>query len=184
MANLIALTDGNLTAAGSWAVADTTSASIAGLSFGTAPTTAGPSADSNAFTPGAITIDGILLELQDRRGVTGTCTVTLRNDTAGSDVASVTINMSDLPPENTVITAPGVAGSWHFFYLGVQVLLPATDYKVRVVNSEAGTAAKVRVFMQFQDEADTWSTVGVSENIIEASWQALVDAVEYKLLKG
>ena len=59
-----------------------------------------------------------------------------------------------------------------------------TDYKVRVVNSEAGTAAKVRVFIQFQDETDTWSTVGVSENIIEASWQALVDAVEYKLLKS
>ena len=58
------------------------------------------------------------------------------------------------------------------------------DYKVRVVDSKAGTGAKVRVFIQFQDEADTWSTVGVSENIIEASWKALVDAVEYKLLKS
>ncbi|MBI4372946.1 MAG: citramalate synthase [Candidatus Omnitrophica bacterium] len=58
------------------------------------------------------------------------------------------------------------------------------DYKVRVVDSQAGTAAKVRVFIQFQHETDSWSTVGVSENIIEASWQALVDAVEYKLLKG
>ena len=59
-----------------------------------------------------------------------------------------------------------------------------TDYKVRVVNSEAGTAAKVRVFIQFQDEKQSWSTVGVSENIIEASWQALVDAMEYRLLKN
>ncbi len=59
-----------------------------------------------------------------------------------------------------------------------------TDYKVRVVDSQAGTASKVRVFIQFQDEAHTWSTVGVSENIIEASWHALVEAVEYKLLKG
>ncbi len=59
-----------------------------------------------------------------------------------------------------------------------------TDYKVRVVNSEAGTAAKVRVFIQFQDEQETWNTVGVSENIIEASWQALVEAIEYKLLKA
>jgi len=58
-----------------------------------------------------------------------------------------------------------------------------TDYKVRVVNSQAGTAAKVRVFIQFQDSHHTWSTVGVSENIIEASWQALVEAVEYKLMK-
>ena len=59
-----------------------------------------------------------------------------------------------------------------------------TDYKVRVVNSQAGTAAKVRVFIQFQDEHFSWSTVGVSENIIEASWQALVEAIEYRLLKG
>ncbi|MBI1977438.1 MAG: citramalate synthase [Candidatus Omnitrophica bacterium] len=60
-----------------------------------------------------------------------------------------------------------------------------TDYKVRVVDSYAGTAAKVRVFIQFQDKVGhVWSTVGVSENIIEASWQALVDAVEYKLLKS
>jgi len=59
-----------------------------------------------------------------------------------------------------------------------------TDYKVRVVNSQAGTAAKVRVFIQFQDDKKSWQTVGVSENIIEASWQALVDAVEYKLHKG
>lgn len=59
-----------------------------------------------------------------------------------------------------------------------------TDYKVRVVNSEAGTAAKVRVFIEFQDQSKTWTTVGVNENIIEASWKALVEAIEYKLLKG
>ncbi len=59
-----------------------------------------------------------------------------------------------------------------------------TDYKVRVVNSEAGTAAKVRVFIEFQDQGKTWTTVGVNENIVEASWKALVEAIEYKLLKG
>ncbi|MBI4971855.1 MAG: citramalate synthase [Candidatus Omnitrophica bacterium] len=58
------------------------------------------------------------------------------------------------------------------------------DFKVRVINESAGTAGRVRVFITFQDEKDTWTTVGVSENIIEASWQALVEAVEYKLLKG
>jgi 2-isopropylmalate synthase len=58
-----------------------------------------------------------------------------------------------------------------------------TDFKVRVLDEIAGTAAKVRVLIQSQDEKDSWSTVGVSENIIEASWQALVDSVEYKLLK-
>lgn len=59
-----------------------------------------------------------------------------------------------------------------------------TDYKVRVIDGGAGTAAKVRVFIQFRDEKDDWTTVGVSENIIEASWNALVEAIEYKLLKG
>jgi 2-isopropylmalate synthase len=58
-----------------------------------------------------------------------------------------------------------------------------SDFKVRVLDGKAGTAAKVRVLIQSQDEKDGWSTIGVSENIIEASWQALVDSVEYKLLK-
>ncbi len=52
------------------------------------------------------------------------------------------------------------------------------------MNSEAGTAAKVRVFIEFQDTEKTWTTVGVHENIIEASWRALVEAIEYKLHKG
>lgn len=57
------------------------------------------------------------------------------------------------------------------------------DFKVRVLDQKAGTEAKVRVLIQSQDEDAVWSTVGVSENIIEASWQALVDSFEYKLLK-
>ncbi len=57
------------------------------------------------------------------------------------------------------------------------------DYKVRVINSQAGTAAGVRVTIESRDEHDVWGTVGVSENIIQASWNALVDAVEYKLSK-
>ena len=58
-----------------------------------------------------------------------------------------------------------------------------SDFKVRVLDEKVGTAAKVRVLIQSQDETDTWSTIGVHENIIEASWQALVDSIEYKLLK-
>lgn len=58
-----------------------------------------------------------------------------------------------------------------------------SDFKVRVLDEKAGTAAKVRVLIQSQDEKDSWWTIGVSENIIEASWLALVDSVEYKLLK-
>jgi len=58
-----------------------------------------------------------------------------------------------------------------------------TDFKVRVLDEKAGTAAKVRVLIQSQDEHESWGTIGVSENIIEASWQALVDSIEYKLLR-
>ncbi len=58
-----------------------------------------------------------------------------------------------------------------------------TDFKVRVLDEKAGTAAKVRVLIESQDAHDSWGTVGVSENVIEASWQALVDSIEYKLLK-
>jgi 2-isopropylmalate synthase len=58
-----------------------------------------------------------------------------------------------------------------------------SDFKVRVLDEKAGTAAKVRVLIQSQDELDSWNTIGVSSNIIEASWQALIDSVEYKLLK-
>ena len=58
-----------------------------------------------------------------------------------------------------------------------------SDYKVRVLNPEEGTAAKVRVLIESQDEEKSWGTVGLSENIIEASLQALLDSLEYKLLK-
>ena len=55
------------------------------------------------------------------------------------------------------------------------------DYKVRILDAEAGTAAKTRVLIESTDGKRMWGTVGVNENIIEASWQALVDSVEYKL---
>jgi 2-isopropylmalate synthase len=57
------------------------------------------------------------------------------------------------------------------------------DYKVRVLEERRGTAAKVRVLIQSSDDKSSWGTVGVSENIIEASWIALADSIDYKLLK-
>jgi 2-isopropylmalate synthase len=57
------------------------------------------------------------------------------------------------------------------------------DYKVRVINARAGTAARVRVVIESRDAEAVWGTVGVSENVIEASWLALVDAFEHKLTK-
>jgi len=56
-----------------------------------------------------------------------------------------------------------------------------TDYSVRILDPEEATAAKTRVLVESSDGEKTWGTVGVSENIIEASWEALVDSVEYKL---
>lgn len=58
-----------------------------------------------------------------------------------------------------------------------------TDYKVRILDSATGTAAKTRVLLQSTDGATEWSTVGVSENIVEASLQALVDSIELALIK-
>jgi 2-isopropylmalate synthase len=64
------------------------------------------------------------------------------------------------------------------------VEMQLVDYKVRVINSEAATAAAVRVIIESRDtDGQVWGTVGVNENVIEASWDALVDSIEYKLIK-
>jgi 2-isopropylmalate synthase len=57
-----------------------------------------------------------------------------------------------------------------------------TDYKVRVLNAEA-TASQVRTLIESTDGHRVWHTVGVSTDILEASWQALVDSLEYKLMR-
>lgn len=61
--------------------------------------------------------------------------------------------------------------------------LRLTDYKVRVLGPQDGTAARVRVLVETSDEEAAWGTVGVSEDIIEASWQAVVDSIVYGLLR-
>ena len=58
-----------------------------------------------------------------------------------------------------------------------------TDYKVRVVDTKKGTAAKVRVLIEWSDHRRSWSTVGVSDNVIEASWNALLDAIRLELMR-
>jgi 2-isopropylmalate synthase len=58
------------------------------------------------------------------------------------------------------------------------------DFKVRVIDGRDGTEAKVRVLIETRDQDDLWTTVGVSEDIIEASWQALEDSFQYKLAKS
>lgn len=67
------------------------------------------------------------------------------------------------------------------FYPGIRDI-HLTDYKVRVLDEKDATAAKVRVLIESTDFNDTWNTVGVSSNVIEASWEALVDSIRYALL--
>ncbi|MEZ0296345.1 MAG: citramalate synthase [Candidatus Methylacidiphilales bacterium] len=67
-------------------------------------------------------------------------------------------------------------------YPGIESLR-LTDYKVRILDSASGTAARTRVLIESTDGTKAWTTVGVSDNIIEASWRALRDSVEYHLLK-
>jgi 2-isopropylmalate synthase len=57
------------------------------------------------------------------------------------------------------------------------------DYKVRVLDSKEGTAAKVRVLIEWSDGTNSWSTVGVSDDVIEASWAAMLDAVRLELMR-
>ena len=68
------------------------------------------------------------------------------------------------------------------FYPGIETVR-LLDYKVRVLSGAEGSAAPVRVLIESADETDRWGTVGVSLNVIEASWQALVDSFEYKIYK-
>ncbi len=84
-------------------------------------------------------------------------------------------------PINALDAALRKALNGHFPSLrGVHLV----DYKVRVINNEAATAAAVRVVIESRDaDGQVWGTVGVNENIIKASWDALVDSIEYKLCK-
>jgi 2-isopropylmalate synthase len=59
-----------------------------------------------------------------------------------------------------------------------------TDYKVRVLDTQKGTGAVTRVLIDSSDGERSWTTIGVSENIIEASWQALYDSLVFGLLRG
>jgi 2-isopropylmalate synthase len=63
-------------------------------------------------------------------------------------------------------------------------VLELRDYKVRILDSRAGANARTRVFIESGDGKSIWGTVGVSDNVIDASWQALIDAVNYQLLQG
>jgi 2-isopropylmalate synthase len=95
------------------------------------------------------------------------------------DVVEHTVSEGD-GPVNALDGALRKALERHFPGLKA---LDLADYKVRVINARAGTAARVRVVIESKDQDSVWGTVGVSENVIEASWLALIDAFEHKLAK-
>ena len=140
MADLICTADGNLTAAATWGLVDTTSKNV---STNTSTTTLGTgNSDSQTFTPGAITVDGIALRLASRAAgsPTNTLTVTLRNSTDATDAATVTINVSDLPPCST----SDIDGGWFFAKFASPVLLTAGKaYLVRLSLSATSTAVLI-----------------------------------------
>jgi len=84
-------------------------------------------------------------------------------------------------PVNALDSALRLALTPHYPELST---IRLTDFKVRVVNVKEGTAAKVRTVVDYADAGETWSTVGVSTNIIDASWHAVVDSIEYGLLRA
>jgi 2-isopropylmalate synthase len=117
--------------------------------------------------------------------------VVIEKDKSGSSTSQVTIKIS-VGDEQEITAAEGdgpvnaldnaLRKALNNFFPQIQEM-KLVDFKVRVIEGTDGTGAKVRVKIESRDSQEIWTTVGVSENIIEASWQALVDSVQYKLLK-
>jgi 2-isopropylmalate synthase len=118
--------------------------------------------------------------------------VTIEKNRAGASMSQATIKIS-VGKEEEITAAEGdgpvnaldnaLRKALTKFFPEIEEM-GLVDFKVRVIDGGGGTAAKVRVQIESRDSLEIWSTIGVSENIIEASWQALVDSVQYKLSKG
>ncbi|MDE3198063.1 MAG: citramalate synthase [Acidobacteriota bacterium] len=103
-------------------------------------------------------------------------TATVRIGTRGGDNIETAhghgpVNALDTCLRKCLSALPGISG------------VRLTDYKVRVLDSGKGTAAKVRVLVEWSDGNRSWSTVGVSEDVIEASWEAMVTALQLELMR-
>ncbi len=117
--------------------------------------------------------------------------VTIEKDRSGLSNSQATIKIS-VGDEDEITAAEGegpvnaldnaLRKALHKFFPQVSEMR-LVDFKVRVIDGREGTAAKVRVQIESRDSKEVWSTLGVSANVIEASWQALVDSVQYKLAK-
>jgi 2-isopropylmalate synthase len=118
--------------------------------------------------------------------------VTMEKNRSGPSTSHATIKIS-VANEEEITAAEGdgpvnaldnaLRKALNKFYPQVEEMR-LVDFKVRVIDGSDGTAAKVRVQIESRDASEIWSTIGVSENVIEASWQALVDSVQYKLSKA
>lgn len=102
--------------------------------------------------------------------------------------ATVMVKVGDVVEHTAAVGAGPVNALDHALRKALEKFYPQLrevkllDYKVRVLSAEKGTESKVRVLIESGDHKDKWGTVGVSDNIMEASWQALADSIEYKLL--
>lgn len=168
MATRLSVATGNFTAAGTWGLCDATSeldSEAATVTLSTSNT------DSTAFTPGAITVDGVAVKLRTRASSpSGTMTVTLRNSTAGSDVASVTINISDLPVNALDSSGNPLVNGWIFFKFGSsQLLLAATNYLIRAAtsaNSQVTLYGSTTTNMSRQLRTTTTGAPGASDKLL------------------
>jgi 2-isopropylmalate synthase len=117
--------------------------------------------------------------------------VTTRNAGNGGSTSTATVTLRAQDGVHSE-TASG-HGPFHALHVALRKCLAKvypqitevrlTDYKVRVLDSYKGTAANVRVLIEWSDHRKSWSTVGVSDNVIEASWKALVDAIRLELMR-
>ena len=140
MATLCSRATGNLTAAATWGLVDSTSLANTQTTYSAPPTSAGASARSQSFTPGAITIDGIAIKLAIRTGSpTGTLTVNLYDETGGADVSgtSVTIDIADIAAG---VDSSDRGGGWYLFSFSSVTLSGGTSYSVQAVQSASNQA--------------------------------------------
>lgn len=117
--------------------------------------------------------------------------VTMEKNRSGPSTSHATIKIS-VADDHEITAAEGdgpvnaldnaLRKALNKFFPNIQEM-KLVDFKVRVIDGSDGTAAKVRVQIESRDAKESWSTIGVSENVIEASWQALVESIQYKLSK-
>lgn len=178
MARLACVADGNFTDAATWAVINDTSYVESESSTITVATTY--SLSYVQFTPGAITVDGIGLKLNNRTGTTGTFSTELYNHTAGASVAGteVTINCSDFVDALTA----SADGGWYFFKFSAPVLLIAANaYTVRVKSSSSSQivlqAASTTSPSKFLRTTTTAAPAAGDDFFIMGEWTAAATTV-------